>query len=454
MLLPVKKPPHQPYSFFIEAPVGDERPRRFLQIFAAILKHSNYRFLLDIYSRLAAKCGRCSVMCPVYEATGDPRDVPCHRSELLLRVYRRHFSLGGMLYGKVFGSGFLCDSEIDAMAEAFYRCTACRRCNLECPMGIDHGLITRLGRYILSEMGIVPKALVVAVREQLQGSTRNTSAIPERALVDSCEFLEEEIRDANGMDVKFPLNVPDAEYIFFAPVSDYLMEADTLMGNAAVLHAAGVSWTVGTRYFDAINYGLFYNDHLLGRIARQLVEEALRLRSRKILIGECGHASRAAKVFLPNFCGGEKAPPVVNCMELTWELIQQGRLKLNPRAISQKVTYHDPCNIAREGWVVEQPRRIIRSFIPNFVEMSPRGARNYCCGGGGGTVSVDEMRKFRTGVGGKRKAEQLRATGAEIVIAPCANCKKQLREIIQDHGLNMEVKGLHDLIFTALDLGG
>jgi hypothetical protein len=110
--------------------------------------------------------------------------------------------------------------------------------------------------------------------------TRNTSAIPERALVDSCEFLEEEIRDAKGVDVKFPLNVADAEYIFFAPVSDYLMEADTLIGNAAVLHAAGVSWTVGTGYFDAINYGLFYNDHLLGRIARQLVEEARRLRSR------------------------------------------------------------------------------------------------------------------------------------------------------------------------------
>jgi Fe-S oxidoreductase len=453
MFTPVQKAPNQQYTFFMEGPVGDQRPRRFLEIFAAILKHSNYRFLLDIYSRLTAKCGRCSAMCPVYEATGDPEDVPCYRSELLLRIYRRHFSVGGMLYGKLFGSGYLTDADIDVMAEAFYRCTACRRCNLECPMGIDHGLITRLGRYILSEMGIVPKALVVSVREQLQGKTRNTSAIPARALVNSCEFLEEEIREAKGVEVKFPLDVTDAEYIFFAPVSDYLMEADTLMGNAAVLHAAGISWTIGTGYFDAINYGLFYNDHLLGRIARQMVEEARRLRAQKILIGECGHASRAAKNFIPNFCGGKQAPPVVNCMELTCKLLEEGRLKLNPKAITQTVTYHDPCNIARMGWLVEQPRRIIKSFIPNFVEMSPSGMRNYCCGGGGGTVSVDEIRKFRTQVGGKRKAEQLRATGADIVIAPCANCKKQLREIIQDHGVNMEVKGLHDLVFAALELG-
>lgn len=451
MLQTVKKAPNQQYTFFIEHPVRERRPQRFLEIFAAILKHGNYRFLLDIYSRMTAKCGRCAVMCPVYETTGASEDVPCYRSELLLRVYRRHFTLGGMLYGRIFGRGYLTDEEIDEMAEAFYRCTACRRCSLECPMGIDHGLITRLGRYILSEMGIAPKALVVATREQLEGETRNTSAIPVPALVDSCEFLEGEIRDAKGVEVKFPLDVPKAEYIFFAPVSDYLMEADTLMGNAAVLHAAGVSWTIGTGYFDAINYGLFYNDHLLARIARQMVEESRRLQAQKILIGECGHASRAAKYFIPNFCGGEKAPPVVNCMELTLKLLEEGRLRLNPNVVSQTVTYHDPCNIARTGWVVEQPRRIIRSFIKNFVEMTPGETRNYCCGGGGGTVSIDEIRAFRTGVGGKRKADQLRATGADIVIAPCANCKKQLREIIEDHGLTMEVKGLHDLIFAAME---
>ncbi|MBW2146419.1 MAG: (Fe-S)-binding protein [Deltaproteobacteria bacterium] len=428
-----------------------DRPRRFLEIFAAILKHSNYRFLLDIYSRIATKCGRCSCMCQVYEETGDPEDVPCYRSELLLRVYRRHFTLGGMLYGKIFGNRYLADKDIDEMAEAFYRCTACRRCSIECPMGIDHGLITRLGRYILSEMGIAPKALVVSTREQLEGATRNTSAIPVKALLDSCEFLEEEILEAKGVPVKFPINVEGAEYIFFPPVSDYLMEAETLMGNAVVLHAAGISWTIGTGYTDAINYGLFYNDRLLANIARKEVEELHRLQAKKILIGECGHASRAAKYFIPTFCGGKQAPEVVNCMELTLRLLEQGRLKLNPKAITETVTYHDPCNIARTGWIIEQPRTIIKSFIKNFVEMSPNKISNYCCGGGGGTVSVDEIRRFRTEVAGKRKAEQLRATGADIVIAPCANCKKQLRELIQDYGLEMEVKGLHDLIFTAIE---
>ena len=75
MLQTVKKAPNQQYTFFIEHPVRERRPQRFLEIFAAILKHGNYRFLLDIYSRMTAKCGRCAVMCPVYETTGASEDV-------------------------------------------------------------------------------------------------------------------------------------------------------------------------------------------------------------------------------------------------------------------------------------------------------------------------------------------------------------------------------------------
>ncbi len=110
-------------------------------------------------------------------------------------------------------------------------------------MGIDHRLLTRLGRFILSRIGIVPKALAVSVKEQLEGATGNTSAIPLKALKSTIEFLEEEILEIKGVEVRFPLDVEGAEYVFFPPVSDFLMEADTLMGIACVLNEAGVSWT-------------------------------------------------------------------------------------------------------------------------------------------------------------------------------------------------------------------
>ncbi len=439
-----------PVRYHVEDFDVDDRPRRFLQAFAAILKHTNYRLAMDHFVRMSAKCARCSTQCQIYMVTGDPKDIPCHRSELLLSVYRRHFTISGIMRGRIFGDQGLTDEKIQEMADSFYNCTACRRCAMECPMGIDHGLVTHLGRYVLSEIGIAPRALVVSTREQLIGKTGNTSAIPVPALLDSLEFLTEDMEEEKGINIPFPIDQENAEFLFMSPVSDYMMEADTLMGIAAVMRATGGSWTIGTKDYDAINYGLFYSDQVMESVLEKMGAEAERLNVEKILIGECGHASRTAKYFYPTFCGGRGAKPVINILEYTWKAWKEGRLKLQPNTITDRVTYHDPCNIARPGWIVDQPRELVRAFCSDFVEMTPNGRNNICCGGGGGTVSIDEVRAYRTSVGGKVKAEQIRATGAKYCIAPCANCKKQLRELMEDQKVDCEIVGLHDLLYKAI----
>jgi len=439
------------YTYILEAIELEERPKRFLEAFASILRHSNYAPVLDSYLRVQAKCSVCTVDCQVYQASGDPQDIPCMRSELLLAVYRRYFTMSSMLKSPLFDGFNLTNEYIDRMAEAYYRCTACKRCKYSCPLGIDHALITHLARWVLAEINIVPKALKVSVREQLEGKTHNTSAIPVVGLKDTCEFLEEELEEIYpGAGIKFPLDVENAEYVFFPAVSDYLMEADTLMGNAAMLHAIGASWTIGTGNFDGIDYGLFYSDRMWERIIKSQVAELHRLKGKKMLIGECGHASRSAKEGMVNFIPKADQVPVVNIMELASEKFMSGELKLLENAISQKTTYHDPCNIARKGWIIEQPRILLRHICSDFVEMEPHGKDNYCCGGGGGTVSIDEIRKFRTSIGGQTKARQMEETGAQYVVTPCANCKKQIDEIIADYKLSIERKGLHDLLLEAI----
>ncbi|MEW6744326.1 MAG: (Fe-S)-binding protein [Planctomycetota bacterium] len=438
--------------YYVEPYDLADRPRRFLTAFAAILENTSYGLVLDHYARLGAKCARCDTTCQVFQASGEARDIPCYRSELLIGIYRRYFTTGGRLKARLLGGFELEDAHIDQMAESFYRCTGCRRCRLECPIGVDHGLMTRLGRWVLAEIGIAPKALVVSVREQLQGETLNTSAIPVAALKDNCEFLEEEFKEIYNVEIKFPIDVEGAEWVFFPAVSDFLLEPDTLMGVAAVWHLTGGSWTIGTGNFDGINYGLFYSDRLMARIIRREAAEVRRLKSKGVLIGECGHASRAAKIGLPAFAGGAEAPPVMNVMQYAHRMFKEGRLELIHGAIAERTTYHDPCNIARSGWITEEPREILRHICKDYVEMVPNRTENYCCGGGGGTVSIDEIRKFRTGVAGKTKADQIRATGATYVVAPCANCKKQVREVCEDNGLtDVQVVGLHDLILKSID---
>jgi Fe-S oxidoreductase len=443
------------YSYYVEQSALDltERPRKFLEAFAAVLEHSNYGLPIEVYSRLSTKCSRCAAACQLYQATGDLEDIPCHRSELLLKVYRRYFTKAGGLKARLLGGGFtLTDEYLDQMAESYYRCTACRRCTQSCPMGLDHGLVTHLARWLLAEIDVIPKALLVSVREQLEG-VGNTSAIPVPALKDTCEFLEEEFEDIYNVPVKFPFDVEGADYVFFPAVSDYLLEADTLMGNAAVMHVTSGSWTIGTGNYDGINYGLFYSDRMMERIVKNVVDEVRRLKGKKILVGECGHATRSAW-FVPTFAGDD-APEVVNCMQYAYEQWKVGNLPFREDAqIEERVTYHDPCNIARSGRIVDEPRELLKAICHDFVEMTPNREENYCCGGGGGTVSIDEIREFRTGSLGKLKADQIRATGAKYVVSPCANCKKQLREVCEDHDLDdVEVVGLHDLLLKVIDFG-
>jgi len=441
--------------YYIENPIESKRVERFLEAFAAVLHFSDYKALLDSYCTSNAKCNRCAVTCPVFIATGDPRDIPCYRTNLLLDVYKRYFTIGGWVKSRLTNSFELTNAVIDEMLDVFYRCTACRRCTQECPMGVDHGLLTRLGRYVLSLIGIVPKALQVSVREQLEGKTHNTSKIPKEALLDTLGFLAEEMEDNLGIKLEFPVDKPGRDFVFFCAVSDYLLEPDTLMGNAAVLYASGDwdRWTIGSGNYDGINYGLFYSDWHLENIIKQLVGEVTRLQGKRILIGECGHASRAAHDFVPVF-GGREAYPVLSFMEYTLDCLERGKIRLDPNIVTERVTYHDPCNIARSGWIVQQPRRILKSFVKDFVEMEPHGDRNYCCGGGGGLVSVDEIHEYRMEIGGKVKADQIMRTGAEIVIAPCANCKKQLKELVEYYELPCRVMGLHDLILKAIVIPG
>ena len=445
--------PKKQYFYHIEDPCTENCVPRFLDAFARVLKHSNYKYAIDNYSRMGMKCARCAATCPVYEVTQDPRDIPCYRTNLLVKIYKRYFTISGHLKAKYANNTFnLTDPDIDELLESLYRCTACRRCMMFCPMGMDHGLMTHMGRYILSEMRIISRALQVATRSQLEGPIYNTSAIPLPALEDTLEFLEEELEEITGQQIKFPLGKKDVDYVFFAPVSDYMMEAETLMGNAAALKAMGLedNWTIGDVNYDGINYGLFYSDWIFERVIKEMVKEVRRLNGKYILIGECGHASRSAKVGVPLW-GGQNPPPVINCMELLYEAVKSGKIKLDrERWADKKVTYHDPCNIARMGWIIDQPRYVIKQFINNFVEMTPNGRYNYCCGGGGGTVSLDEIKEFRMKIAGKKKVDQLVATGADIVITPCANCKKQFGELIQYHKLPMEHKGLHDMVLEAI----
>jgi Fe-S oxidoreductase len=397
-----------------------------------------------------SKCGACAEQCHVYLGSGKNELYnPAYRANLLRKLYKRHHSITGKL-ARMLGSNGINAEYVKELAESSYRCTLCRRCSAFCTFRIDNTLITRTARGLLSRYGIATRNLKESVKAHLEHG--NVSKMPKRAFMHTIEFLEDELKEETGEDIRIPVDKRGAEVFFLAPVVDYISHAENIMNIAKLFHFAKVDWTIGSNYYDAVNFGAFFSDEAMKEILKRMVERVKAYRPKTLVLGECGHAYRVARFFAEPLTGQKLPFRVKHVVEVLDELIKQERLSLDPGKNKQKVTYHDPCNLARMGGIIQEPRNVLRASVRHFVEMAPSGAENFCCGGGGGIVVSDELEDFRVKISGRVKAQQIRETGAEVVATACANCKKQLHGINEYYGLGIEVVGVSDLAAQALIL--
>ncbi len=411
---------------------------------------------LRLYMDLCAKCGTCAQVCPVYYGKQETKYNPANRSDLVRALYKRHNTLAGRLFGRLAGATDFDQSTFEEWQALFYSCTACRRCAQYCPFGIDNSVITRKGRAILDALGKTPARLQTVVKTSLE--KRNTDGASPEAFKNAIEFIEEEMRDEHGVDIRIPIDVVGAEYLYLPPSGDALVNVEATMGIAKVFHVLGMGerWTMSSRCFDGANYGLFTgNDAHMKATNKPNVDEAKRLGVKYLLMGECGHAYRIMKRMMePGAWWGALPFQIINCMEWTADLIRAGRLRFDQRQNPQPVTYHDPCNFAKSCGIVEAPRVILKAACADFREMTPSGAENWCCGGGGGLSAMNEIREFRMTVSGVKKHEQIKATGATYVAAACANCKRQLGQLMEHHKEAITVGGVHDTLSRAILVNG
>ncbi|MBI5397538.1 MAG: (Fe-S)-binding protein [Verrucomicrobia bacterium] len=414
------------------------------------LRHQ-YRSL-QLYLDICVRCGACADKCQFFLGTGDPNNMPVARAELLRKVYRRYFTPSGKLGGRLAAAEDLTDKVLDEWYAYFYQCSECRRCAVFCPYGIDTAEITMAAREIMASVGVATKYVTEVVKKAHE--IGNNLGIPEAAWRDSCQFLEEEMKEETGADIKIPVNQPGAEVLLVPPSADLFANTDTMIGYAKLFHAAGVSWTTSTYASEAGNFGLFLNYEHLKKVNKRLVDAAKQLKVKRLVIGECGHAWRAAQAFMDTLNGPLDfldAPRPEHICEFAARLIRDGRVKLNKTANDGVVvTYHDPCNVARAGGMLEEPREILRAVVSDFREMPADTIRErtFCCGAGGGMLA-DELMDVRM-KGAKPRVEAFKTTGANFLATPCAICKAQLPVAFQHHGVEAQVGGVMDLLGKAI----
>lgn len=407
---------------------------------------------LVTYLHVCAHCGLCNDTCHYYLATGDPRMVPAYKAEQLRKVYKRYHDWWGRLAPRWVGARDLEHQVLADMVDSFFgACTMCRRCTLNCPFGVDMGLIARSARGVLDALGLTPKGLKDTVDIHLE--TGNNMGISTEDLVDTLEWLEEQLQSEVGdPNARIPLDKAGARVLYTLNPREPKYFPLTILAAAKIFYAAGEDWTLSTKSWDVTNYALFSgNDEAARIIAQRLRDEAIRLGVQEVVMAECGHGYRAFRWEGPNWLGEPYPFPVRGFVEVMADWIASGRIKVNREANTQPVTYHDPCNQARSGGIIEQPRYILPRVATDFRDMTPHGKDNFCCGGGGGMLSMTEFAERRVQAG-KVKADQIRATGAKVVATSCHNCLDQLMELNRRYQLKVEIKNLCELVADALVL--
>lgn len=417
------------------------------------------------------KCGACTDKCHYFLGTGDPLNMPVARQDLIRGIYRRHHTLAGKMFPKFVGALELTEELIEDWSAYYYQCSECRRCSVFCPFGIDTAELTMAGRSILDAIGLKQKYIHTVIGNVHR--IGNNLGMVGPAIADTLGSLEEEVAEDTGVDVRFPLDQPNAEVLLVVPSADLYAEphVDGLIGCAKIFHQAGIHWTMATAASEAANFGLFVGDDAhMADIAERILVTARELGAQKIVIGECGHAWRVASSYWQSILKdrtqyNETIPEPVHICEFTHDLIIGGRVRLDPSVHDDKViTFHDSCNVARGSRMGTQPRdiyriprAILKAACGRFVDMAPDTIyeSTLCCGGGGGLLT-DELIEIRvSGASPRVRAleQVISKHGVTHMAAICAICKSQFRAALPRYGLDTDmIVSLHQIMGDAVVL--
>ena len=436
-------------------------------------KNRSFSLFMDI----CVRCGACSDKCHFYLGTGDPKNMPVLRAELIRSIYRQYFTTTGKLLGKWAGGRKLTEEVIKEWYYYFYQCTECRRCSVFCPYGVDTAEITMIARELLLELGIGTNWILEPVSNSFR--TGNHLGLQPHAFKDSLEFVVDELKSITGIDAMPSINRKGAEILFITPSADLYAEPAiyTLMGYLLLFKSLDLDITFSTYASDGGNFGLFASHDLMKSLNSKIYEEAARLKSKWIIGGECGHMWRVIHQYMSTVNGPANyldvpvspitgtvfsnaiSTKAIHICEFTADLIAHQKLPLD-KTRNQNIipTFHDSCNTARSMGLLDEPRFIIQNVCNQFFEMPENTIREQtlCCGSGAGLGSDENMEtRIRGGMArGNAVAHVRDKFGVNTLACICAIDKATLPPVVDYWAKGVEVCGVHELVGNALIMPG
>ncbi len=404
------------------------------------LFHSKLNQAMRFYLETCSRCGVCVEACHVHQSMPQVKYIAAYRAEIVRRIYKKYFKGQGKLWPSLGEAKELDELALQELYEAAYSCTGCRRCVVFCPHGIDTQMIMSIAKLLLIGAHAEPEMLTMLADMSIEKG--KSLEMFKEGFLTGIKNLEAEVVkkwQTEAGTTPIPVDVEGADLLYVA-----LAGAHSIIPAAAVFNAAGEHWTLS--FFEAVNFGAFVGDPSRTKlIMERIINEAKRLKVKEVCICECGTAYRVMK----HMSGGQPFQ-VTSIAEVHARYLREGRIKLDPGRFQGRITYHDPCQLARNGGVIEDPRYILRQLSRDFLDMAYEPKYNWCCGGGGGLVALgEETLDFRM-QSARVKADQIRSSCAKILVTACENCHTQLENLNQHYQLGVEVKFLSSMVADAL----
>ncbi len=440
-------------------------------------KFRSFKIFMDI----CVRCGACADKCHFFIGTGDPRNMPVLRAELLRSIYRNDFTTAGKIFGKVAGARPMTTEVLKEWWYYFFQCTECRRCSVFCPYGIDTAEITIIARELLNLLGLNIDWIATPVANCFR--TGNHLGIQPHAFKDMLEFFVDDLEEITGIKVEPSFNRKGADILFITPSGDVFADPGTYtcMGYMLLFHYLrekyGFDITWSTYASEGGNFGFFTSHETMKRLNSKMYAEAKRLGVKWILGGECGHMWRVIHQYMDTMNGpadfleepvspitgtkfeSSRGTKMVHIAEFLADLIKHGKLDLDPgRNDNVKVTFHDSCNPARGMGLLDEPRYVIKNVCKHFYEMPPNTIREntFCCGSGSGLNAGEDMELRLSG--GLPRANAVKYVhqkhGVNMLACVCAIDRAVLPPLMDYWVPGVGVTGLTELVANALILPG
>jgi len=395
---------------------------------------------MKFYLETCSRCGVCTKACHVHESLPHVTNIAAYRAEIVRRIYKKYFKGQGKIWTSLGEAKELNEMALEELYEAAYSCTGCRRCMVYCPFGIDTQMIISIAKLLLVGANVEPEILTMLADHSVERG--KSLDLFKEGFLQGIKNLESEVVKKWKIEAgerAIPVGVEGAD-LLYVPLSG----AHSIVPAAAIFNAAGENWTLS--FFEAVNFGVFLGDPTRAKlIMDRIVNEAKRLGVKEVCICECGTAFRAMKQL-----SGKQPFKVISVTEAHSRYIREGRINLDRSTFREPVTYHDPCQIARNAGVIDEPRYILQHIVEDYREMSPDPKYNWCCGGGGGLVSLgEETLDFRM-KSAKVKVDQVKETGAKILTTACENCHTQLSNLNEHYEIGMDIRFLSSMVCDAL----